>query len=94
MRYGVLLVCCKTSHGSQICVLCGLEPALTLQGDSINNELDCPLLMLTNAVFTAKSSMIMGVHERGNSCKYVNKESSKRIERELQDFSRLEYEHD
>ena len=78
MRYGVLLVCCKTSHGSIICVICGLEPVLTLQGDSIN-ELACPLLMLTGTVFTAKSSMTVGavsiVHECGNSCKFVNKES-------------------
>ena len=78
MRYGVLLVSCKTSHGSIICVICGLEPVLALQGESIN-QLDCPLLMLTGTVFTAKSSMIVGavsiVHECGNSCILVNKES-------------------
>lgn len=99
IKYGLLLLCCKTSNGSKLCVMRGLESILSLHGAPIMNELECPLLTLTHSVFTVKSSAILKavsvVHACGNSCQFVMKQRTRRIEREdLHLSSRLEYDHD
>ena len=98
MRYGALLTCFKTSDGGCICIVRGLDTLVSSDGNPINNEYDCPLLILSNVIFTVKSSEIVRsvsvVHECSETCKFVNKETPRNVEREDISLSRLEYEHD
>lgn len=98
MNYGLLLVCVETSSGSKLCLVRGLESLTLPSGTPIYNELECPLLMLTHTIFTAKSSAILNavsvIHECDNLCKFTMKQWPRTIEREqLCLSSRLEYEH-
>ena len=49
-------------------------------GTPITNEYDCPLLLMSHIIFTAKPSEILKavsvVHECGETCRFVNKDSS------------------
>ena len=99
MKYGLLVACCRSCHGSSVCVIRGLESHVSPQGDLIVNELDCPALMLTHTVFTVQPSSIEKsvsiIHECGNTCKFTSKQSPRVIEREqLYLSSRLEFVHD
>ena len=98
MKYGRLLICVETSNGNKFSLVRGLESLASPHGTPIFNELECPLLMLTHTVFTAKSSAISNaisvVHECDDSCEFVMKQRPRTIEREqLCLSSQLEYEH-
>ena len=71
---------------------------VSLDGNPITNEYNCPLLILSHVIFITKSSEIVKsvsvVHECGDTCKFVNKETPRNVEREDISLSRLEYEHD
>ena len=47
---------------------------LSLEGDPVKNETDCPLMISTDTVFTVKSSAVLKavsiLHECGSSCKF------------------------
>lgn len=97
MQYGILLVCCKTVDGKTACVLRGLEAVMAPSGEPITNEVECPLLLLTQTIFLAAPSMISNsvsvVHECDKNCTFTTKQASRRIERESVSRSKLEYEH-
>lgn len=67
-------------------------------GEEITNEIDCPLLSLSNVVFATRSSFVMKavsvVHECTDTCQFKNKEVPRNIEREPVSTSRTEFEHD
>ena len=67
-------------------------------GTPITNEYDCPLLLMSHIIFTAKPSEILKavsvVHECGETCRFVNKETPRNVERENISLARVEYEHD
>ena len=67
-------------------------------GMPITNEYDCPLLMLSNVVFTVKTTEILRdifvVHECTESCQFVEKAVSQNVEREDVSVCRLEFQHD
>lgn len=93
------MACCESRDGSKLCVIRGLESHVSPQGDPIVNELDCPSLMLTHTVFTAKSSCILKsvsvIHECGTTCKFTSAQFPRVIEREQLHLSaRLEFIHD
>ena len=71
MSYGVLLCCAKMGNGHKLCILRGLQMVLSLEGDPVKNETDCPLMI---SVFTVKSSAVLKavsiLHECGSSCKF------------------------
>ena len=52
----------------------GLQMVLSLEGDPVKNETDCPLMISTDTVFTVKSSAVLKavsiLHECGSSCKF------------------------
>ena len=74
MSYGVLLCCAKMGNGHKLCILRGLQMVLSLEGDPVKNETDCPLMISTDTVFTVKSSAVLKavsiLHECGSSCKF------------------------
>ena len=49
-------------------------------------EYDCPLLLMSHIIFVAKPSEILKavsvVHECGETCRFVNKETPRNVERE------------
>ena len=59
MKYGSLLVCCKTESGNALCIARGLKFLFSQEGDPIMNELGCSSLVLTRTVFAIKSSAIL-----------------------------------
>ena len=73
MKYGILLECCKTTDGRCVCILRGLEAMVSPLGTAVTNEYDCPLLMLSNTVFTVKATEVLKdisvVHECTESCR-------------------------
>ena len=93
MSYGVLLCCAEMGNGHKLCILRGLQMGLSLEGDPVKNETDCPLL--TDTVFTVKSSAVLkGVsilHECGSYCMFLIQTCSTIVER----LSRkLHFQHD
>ena len=67
-------------------------------GNPITNECDCPLLLLSHEIFTTRALEVLKavsvVHECGETCRFVDKETPRNVERENISLSRLEYEHD
>ena len=98
MKYGFLLACCKTTDGRCVCILRGLEAMVSPLGTAVTNEYDCPLLMLSNTVFTVKATEVLKdvsvVHECTESCQFVERAVPRNVEREDVSVSRLEFEHD
>lgn len=100
MKYGILVACCKTQgvSGRAVCIVRGLEKVLTPLEEPILDEIDCPLLSLTNTIFTTSSKLIRRsvsiVHQCTDTCHFVEKEWPRVMERETVHSSRMEYEHD
>ncbi len=93
--YGLRLACFKTVDGRTFCILRGLQSPL---GEDITNDIDCPLLSLSNVVFATRSSSVMKavsvVHDCSDTCQFKNKEVPRNIERKPVSTSRTEFEHD
>ena len=98
MKYGTLLACFKTTDGRCVCVLRGFEAMESPLGTAVTNEYDCPLLMLSNVVFTVTAREVLKdisvVHECTQSCKFVERAVPRKVEREDIPVCRLEFEHD
>ncbi len=66
--------------------------------DFITNELDCPLLTMTDNIFILESVAIGNavsiIHECSNSCKFVSQQCPRNIEREQCLTSQIEFQHD
>ena len=86
MQYGQFLLSLKSCDESDLCIIRGLEPILSSNGDPILNELDCPLMILTQTIFVTKSSSILGavsiICECSGSCKFARRQYETSIERE------------
>ena len=71
---------------------------LSLEGDPVKNETDCPLIILSDTVFTVKSSAVMKavsiLHECGSSCKFSIQSCSTIVEREERLSHKLHFQHD
>ena len=71
---------------------------LSLKGDPVKNETDSPLMILTDTVFTAKSSAVLKavsiLHECGSSCKFSIQSCSTIVEQEERLSSKPHFQHD
>ena len=71
---------------------------LQFMDNSGNNELDCPLLSMTNLVYCVSAHAVHHpvsvVHECGTSCEFVSTTITRTVERECVTTSGLEYKHD
>jgi hypothetical protein len=85
-KYGILLACCKTEDGRSVCIVRGLETLEMPPGSPIMNEYDCPLLSLTRTIMAVKPLEILRavsiVHQCTESCRFIEKESARNVERE------------
>ena len=67
-------------------------------GELLTNEIDRPLMMLSNLILAVRSSSILKavsmVHECSNTCQFVTVPFPSNIERERVSMSRLQYKHD
>ena len=67
-------------------------------GENILNELECPLLTLTDIVYCIPSGSISHsvsvVHECSNTCVFLSSMASRRLEHETVSSSQLCYHHD
>ena len=69
MKYSILLACCKTSDERCVCILRAWKPWCIHCGTAVTNDYDCPLLMLSNVVFTVKATDVLkDVHKCTESC--------------------------
>ncbi len=98
IEYGQLLAAAKNYNGNQLCVIRKIEFFCSPLGDFITNELDCPLLTMTDNIFILESFAIGNavsiIHECSNSCKFVSKQCPRNIEREQCLTSQIEFQHD
>ena len=94
MNYGLLLASLKPLNEESICLVRGLHST-----DAVN-AIGCPMLKLTDVIFSVASSHIVKsvsvLHECGPSCKFIQKWTERTVEREKLSLcnSKLEYEHD
>ncbi len=98
MKYGILLLCCRSVQGRVVCLVQGFEALESPLGEPLVNEYDCPLLSLTRTVITVYAFNIIKaisiVHECTESCCFVNSVRHRNVEREQISVSSLVYEHD
>lgn len=98
MKYGLLLLCCKTADGRVVCLLQGFETLESPLGEPFVNEHDCPLLSLTRTVITVPAfhvkKAVSVVHECTETCCFVNTVQHRNVEREQISQSNLVYKHD
>ena len=96
MKYGELLACIKvavTTHS--LCVVCELAEIEAMDDQPLHNELDCPLLTMTNVIQTASVSTAVSImHECNASCTFVHSPDVLAREREALTITRLTHKHD
>ena len=92
------MTCVQTVDGRMACFIRGLEAMVSPLGTSILNEFDCPLLSLSHTIFTVNSTGIKKavsvVHNCTDTCRFIDMECSRHVEREDVTIKRLEYKHD
>ena len=83
--------------GESFCVLQGCDE-FVVNSEPVLNEYECPLLAITNRIFSADCSQIKQavsiVHECSDSCTFDWGSSCRRIEREASGEKALVYTHD
>ena len=85
----------KTSSGAVLCLLQGFKPLCSANGD---HKYDCPLLELTQTVFTVPSESVRRsvnmVHQCTQSCTFQESPSVETCEREKIMCNKLSFVHD
>lgn len=98
MKYGQLMTCFRTIDGRMACLIRGLEAMVSPLGPPILNEFDCPLLSLSHTIFTVNSTGIKKavsvVHNCTDTCRFIDVNCFRHVEREDVTIKRLEYKHD
>ena len=94
--YGVLLLCMQSGQ-NKLCLVCPCEQVLTADGQPVNSEYECPLLLLEDKVIVVPVDSFLFsvsiVHECGHTCVF-SQQGQRRVERETVDSDRLQYVHD
>ena len=87
----------KTSSGALLCLLQGFKPLCSADGDQ-RYKYDCPLLELTQSVFTVPSESVRRsvnmVHQGTQSCTFQESPSAETFEREKIVCNKLLFVHD
>ena len=80
-----------------MCIVRGLEDVQTPTLTPILNEFDCPLLKLTQCIFTLRPQELVKavsiVHYCTESCRFIDKEGIRNVEREDVTFVGIEFKH-
>ena len=99
MKLGVLLCCVRideSNHG--MCLVQKLESLLAPSGVPVLNDLDCPLLLLTQEIHgigpQCISKSVSIFHECTDSCVLVECTAQCDMEREQVEKTKLVYKHD
>ena len=93
------IVACVSANQKWMCVV-RLFERVGADGDSLTNEFECSLLMLTKSVVPISPELIFEavsvVHECGESCKFTEDETTCTVEREtiVENKQLLSYKHD
>ena len=58
MKYASLSAVFRASNGATYCVLQGLLPLQSIDGEQLHNAFDCPILELTRKLFIVPSADI------------------------------------
>ena len=94
--YGELLLCMQSGQ-NKLCLVRPFEQVLAADGQPVNNEYECPLLLLEDKVTVVPVDSVLSslsiVHECGRTCVY-SQHSQRRVERETVDSDRIQYVHD
>lgn len=92
-----LLVAVIAVQQQRYCIVQELE-TVSVNGEPILNQFDCPLLTLSTDFYAVHPDSIITsisvIHECTTSCTFKQNSSSSRIERELISQNSLVYEHD
>ena len=95
--YAELLLCMQ-SGSNKLCLICPFQHVTAADGQPVNNEFDCPLLLRENrvVVIPVKSVLfsVSVLHECCRTCVFSVQRSQRRIEREIVDSDSLQYVHD
>ena len=98
VKYASLAAVFRTSNGATYCVLQGLLPQQSINGEQLHNAFDCPILELTRTLFTVPSANIQKpvniVHECTDSCTFSEVATTLSVEREQLVSTKLTYIHD
>ena len=99
MKYGQLLACFKVAETTHsLCIVRELAEIEAMDDQPLHNELDCPLLTMTNelhVVQTASVSTAVSImHECNASCTLVHSPDVLAREREALTITRLTHKHD
>ena len=69
--YGKLLLCMQSGQ-NKLYLVCPFEPVLAADGQPVNNEYECPLLLLEDKVIVVLVDSVLFsvsiVHECGRTC--------------------------
>ena len=84
--FGILLFCFRAIDTNlYLCVIQQLEQQLSLNGDEILSEFDCPVLELTDQIILVQPTSILGpvsiVHLCTDTCKIVHEAPTRLYER-------------
>ncbi|KAL5489080.1 hypothetical protein EMCRGX_G018130 [Ephydatia muelleri] len=90
--------CFRASNGATYCVLQGLLPLQSIDGEQLHNAFDCPILELTRKLFIVPNADIQRpvniVHECTDSCTFSEVATTLSVEREQLVSTKLTYIHD
>eukprot|EP00731_Ephydatia_muelleri_P033316 Em0027g64a len=98
VKYASLSAVFRASNGATYCVLQGLLPLQSIDGEQLHNAFDCPILELTRKLFIVPSADIQRpvniVHECTDSCTFSEVATTLSVEREQLVSTKLTYIHD
>ena len=85
-KYAIFLVACQLSSGRRFCLVQGCDTLCASSAQPILNSYDCLLITVTQEHFLLWTVVLFGelsvVHECLESCKFVQEESTRRVERQ------------
>ena len=98
MKYAPLSAAFRASNGATYCVLQGLLPLQSIDGEQLHNAFDCPILELTRTLFIVPSADIQRpvniVHECTDSSTFSEVATTLSVKREQLLSTKLTYIHD
>ena len=84
--YGELLLCMQSGQ-SKVCLIRPFLQVLAANGQPVNNDFECPLLLMEDKVIVVPVQSVLFpvsiVHECGHTCVFCAQHSQRRIERLL-----------
>ena len=92
------MTCAWTVDGRMSCSICSLKAMVSPLGTPILNEFDCALLSLSHTIFTMNSmgikKAVSVVHNCTDTCRFIDMDCPRHVERQDVTIKRLEYKHD